>query len=37
VRAALPLVPNALDLQLAASIPIEASATQQVSRFWGAG
>ncbi|MDQ1609537.1 MAG: hypothetical protein QOE16_2269 [Microbacteriaceae bacterium] len=37
VRAALPLVPNALDLQSAASIPIEARATQQVSRFWGAG
>jgi hypothetical protein len=37
VRAALPLVPDALDLQSAASVPIEASATQQVSRFWGAG
>jgi hypothetical protein len=37
VRAVLPLVPNVLDLRSAASVPIEASATQRVSRFWGSG
>ncbi|MCU1576601.1 MAG: hypothetical protein JWP70_1305 [Leifsonia sp.] len=37
VRAALPLVPNVLDLSAAASVPIEATATQRVSRFWGSG
>ncbi len=30
----LPLVPDVLDLTTAASVPIEASATQRVSRFW---
>ncbi|MEO6200383.1 MAG: hypothetical protein ABIX44_04375 [Cryobacterium sp.] len=33
----LPLVPDLLSLQSAAAIPIEATATQTVSRFWGAG
>jgi hypothetical protein len=33
----LPLVPPLFDLRVSLSIPIEASATQQVSRFWGAG
>ena len=36
-RAALPLVPPVLGLDRMASIPIEASATHKVSRFWGAG
>ncbi|MET1052167.1 MAG: hypothetical protein ABWX65_05955 [Mycetocola sp.] len=30
----LPLVPDVLDLSTAASIPLEATAKQQVSRFW---
>ena len=30
----LPLVPDVLDLSSAASVPIESSATQRVSRFW---
>ena len=34
VRVALPLVPDVLNLSPAASVPIEATATQQVSRFW---
>lgn len=33
----LPLVPDLLALRSAAVIPIEATATQTVSRFWGAG
>lgn len=33
----LPLVPDLLALRSAASIPLQASATQTVSRFWGAG
>ena len=33
----LPLSPPALDLKTPLSIPISASAKQQVSRFWGAG
>ncbi|UTT62744.1 hypothetical protein [Microcella humidisoli] len=33
----LPLVPPLFDLRVPLAIPIEASATQQVSRFWGAG
>jgi hypothetical protein len=37
IAVALPLVPDVLSLQHAASIPLEASATQTVSRFWGAG
>lgn len=35
-RVALPLVPPVLGLERLASIPIEASAAQKVSRFWGA-
>ncbi len=35
-RVALPLVPPVLGLDRLASIPIEASAVQKVSRFWGA-
>ena len=34
VRVALPLVPDVLNLSQTASVPIEATATQQVSRFW---
>lgn len=34
-RVPLPLVPPVLDLRVPLSIPLEASATQQVSRFWG--
>ena len=36
-RVALPLVPPVLGLDRIASIPVEASAAQKVSRFWGAG
>lgn len=32
----LPLVPPVLELRVPLSVPIEATATQQVSRFWGA-
>lgn len=32
----LPLIPPVLDLRVPLSVPIEATATQQVSRFWGA-
>jgi hypothetical protein len=35
-RVTLPLVPAALDLDAPLSVPLSASATQQVSRFWGA-
>lgn len=35
-RVPLPLVPDALDLRTPLAVPIDASATQQVSRFWGA-
>lgn len=35
-RVALPLVPPVLGLDRLASIPVEASAVQKVSRFWGA-
>jgi hypothetical protein len=31
----LPLIPPVLDLRVPLSVPIEATATQQVSRFWG--
>jgi len=31
---ALPLLPDILDLSQAASVPVEATARQQVSRFW---
>ena len=31
---ALPLVPDILDLSRAASVPVQATARQQVSRFW---
>lgn len=34
-RVALPLVPPVLGLDRLASIPVEASAAQRVSRFWG--
>lgn len=37
IRVALPLVPDVLALRNVASIPLEARATQTVSRFWGAG
>jgi Flp pilus assembly protein TadG len=37
IRVTLPLVPDLLALRGAASIPLEATATQTVSRFWGAG
>jgi Flp pilus assembly protein TadG len=33
----LPLAPTALDASLPLAVPISATATQQVSRFWGAG
>lgn len=33
----LPLVPDVLALRGAAAVPLQASATQTVSRFWGAG
>ncbi len=36
-RVALPLVPPVLGLDRLASIPLEASAVQKVSRFWEAG
>ncbi|HEV7957640.1 MAG: putative rane/secreted protein [Microbacteriaceae bacterium] len=36
VSVPLPLVPPMLDLAVPLSIPVQASATQQVSRFWGA-
>lgn len=36
VRVPLPLVPPVFDLRVPLAIPVEASATQQVSRFWGA-
>ncbi len=37
IQIPLPLVPDVLSLRSAASIPLEAIATQKVSRFWGAG
>ena len=36
LRVALPLVPDVLALRDVTSIPIQSSATQTVSRFWGA-
>ncbi|TFD80916.1 hypothetical protein E3T53_04535 [Cryobacterium psychrophilum] len=36
IRVTLPLVPDVLSLPSTASIPLEATATQIVSRFWGA-
>ncbi len=36
-RVALPLVPSVLGLDRIASVPIEGSSVQKVSRFWGAG
>ncbi|WP_302848253.1 hypothetical protein [Microbacterium sp. cf046] len=33
-RVALPLVPPVLGLERVASIPVEASAVQKISRFW---
>lgn len=36
-RVTLPLVPPVLGLDRIAAVPIEASAAQKVSRFWGAG
>lgn len=35
-RVPLPLVPDVLDLRTPLAVPIDAAATQQVSRFWGA-
>lgn len=35
-RVPLPLVPPVVDLRVPLAVPVEASATQQVSRFWGA-
>lgn len=35
-RASLPLIPPVLALDRIASIPVEASSAQKVSRFWGA-
>lgn len=35
-QVSLPLVPDVLDLQTAASVPVQARAVQKVSRFWGA-
>ncbi|WP_168627925.1 hypothetical protein [Cryobacterium sp. BB307] len=37
IRVPLPLVPAVLDFDSPLAVPLEASATQQVSRFWGAG
>jgi len=34
-RVALPLMPSVLGLSSLASVPVEASAAQKVSRFWG--
>lgn len=34
-RVALPLVPNVLALSTPLSVPVTATATEQVSRFWG--
>lgn len=34
VDVALPLIPDVLDLSRAASVPVQATARQQVSRFW---
>lgn len=36
VRVPLPLVPSVFDLRVPLALTVEASATQQVSRFWGA-
>lgn len=36
-RVALPLVPPVLGLERIASVPVEASSAQKVSRFWGSG
>ena len=33
----LPLVPNVLSLRTPLSVPMSATSTEQVSRFWGAG
>jgi len=35
-RSVLPLVPPVLDLDVPLSVPLSSTATQQVSRFWGA-
>lgn len=37
VRAALPFVPQVLSIDAGVAVPVQASATQQVSRFAGAG
>lgn len=37
VSAPLPLVPDVLDMRSAARVPMQASATQKVSRFWSPG
>lgn len=36
-RVTLPLVPAVLGLERIASVPVEASSAQKVSRFWGSG
>lgn len=36
LQAQLPLVPDVLDLSTAASVPLQASAAERVSRFWAA-
>jgi Flp pilus assembly protein TadG len=36
-RVPLPLVPNVLALRTPLSVPMSATSTEQVSRFWGAG
>jgi len=36
VEVPLPLVPPVLELRVPLAVPIESTATQQVSRFWGA-
>ncbi|TFC53236.1 hypothetical protein E3T26_00665 [Cryobacterium sp. TMT1-21] len=37
IRVPLPLVPDVLSLRNGSSVPLEASATQTVSRFWRSG
>ena len=37
VTVPLPLVPHVLDLSVPIGVPLQATSTEQVSRFWGAG
>jgi hypothetical protein len=37
VTVPLPLIPPVLDLDVPVGVPLQARATEQVSRFWGAG